>query len=124
MTAQISYKKILVIDDDALFLKPLTKFLTLMKYQVNIADNGYKALDLYESIKFDLIITDLNMEGMNGVEVINYIGERYPDTKIIVISGYVDRKEFQDIKNISRVFAIFEKPVDFESLLKKIKEII
>jgi DNA-binding NtrC family response regulator len=124
MNIQMAYKKILVIDDDDLFLRPLTKFLTLMKYQVNIANSGYKALDLYESIKFDLIITDLRMEGMSGVEVINYISERYPDARIIVISGYVDETEFQNINKVANVSAIFEKPIDFEKLLKKIKEII
>ena len=124
MAALQSYKKILVIDDDELFLKPLTKFLTLMKFQVNIADSGYKALDLYESIKFDLIITDLKMEGMSGIDVINFISEKYHDAKIIVISGFVDENEFKDLKNISKVSAIFEKPVDFEKLLAKIKEVI
>lgn len=118
------FKKILIIDDDLTFLKPLCKFLTLMKYQVNIAENGLSGLNLHDYIKFDLIITDLKMEGMNGIELINFLLTRYPETKIMVISGHIDLEEFQEIKNNKYVKAIFEKPVDYEQLLKKIKEII
>jgi len=95
-----------------------------MKYQVNIAENGLSGLNLHDYIKFNLIITDLKMEGMNGIELINFLLTRYPETKIMVISGHIDLEEFQEIKNNKYVKAIFEKPVDYEQLLKKIKEII
>ena len=124
MTTSLSFKKILIIDDDILYIKPLTKFLTLMKYQVNIAENGLNGIDLHKSLKFDLIITDLKMEGMNGLEVIKLLSDKYPETKIIVVSGYINQKEFQDIKNIQNVAALYQKPVDYEELLNKIKEII
>jgi len=119
-----SYKKILVIDDDEVFLKPLIKFLTLMKFQVNIANSGLNGIDLHQAIKFNLIITDLKMEGISGVEVVKKISEKYPDTKIIVVSGFVNEEEFQDIKNNTSVAAIYEKPIDYDVLLKKINEII
>ncbi len=123
-----SYKKILIIDDEELFLKPLTKFLTLMKYQVNIATDGSYGIDLQNSIKFDLIITDLKMKNLNGIEVINFLSKKYPETKIIVVSAYVNSEEYADmikeIKNNKYVKALFQKPVIFDELLAKIKEII
>ncbi|OHD08418.1 MAG: hypothetical protein A2086_07660 [Spirochaetes bacterium GWD1_27_9] len=124
MPKSYAYKKILIIDDDEIFLKPLIKFLTLMKFQVNIASNGVIGIDLHKTIKFDLIITDLKMEKMNGIEVIKLINKNYPDSKLIVVSGFVNDSEFQEIKNSPNVAAIYEKPVDYEELLAKIKEII
>lgn len=123
-----SFKKILIIDDEEIFLKPLTKFLTLMKYQVNIATDGIYGIDLQNSIKFDLIITDLKMKNLNGIEVINFLSEKYPDTKIIVVSAYINSEEYsqmiEEIKNNKFVKAIFQKPVIFDELLNKIKEIL
>lgn len=125
---ETAFKKILIIDDEEMFLKPLTKFLTLMKYQVNIATDGTHGIDLQESIKFDLIITDLKMENLNGIEVINFLSEKYPDTKIIVVSAYVNDPEYYDmireIKSNQYVKAVFQKPVVFDELLNKIKEIL
>ena len=123
-----SFKKILIIDDEEIFLKPLTKFLTLMKYQVNIATDGSYGIDLQQSIKFDLIITDLKMKNLNGIEVINFLSEKYPETKIIVVSAYVNSEEYsqmiEQIKNNKYVKSVFQKPVVFDELLNKIKEII
>ncbi|HPO49204.1 MAG TPA: response regulator [Spirochaetota bacterium] len=124
MSKSYAFKKILIIDDDEIFLRPLIKFLTLMKFQVNIANSGIKGVELYSEIKFDLVITDLKMEDMNGIEVVNLIAKKYPDSKIIVISGFLNDDEFCEIKNNPHVVSIFEKPLDFEVLLEKIKEII
>ncbi|HOV13499.1 MAG TPA: response regulator [Spirochaetota bacterium] len=124
MSKSYAFKKILIIDDDEIFLRPLIKFLTLMKFQVNIANSGVKGVELYGEIKFDLVITDLKMEEMNGIEVVNLITKNYPQSKIIVISGFLNSDEFQEIKNNPHVVTIFEKPLDYEVLLEKIKEII
>ena len=50
-------------------------------------------LDLQDNIQFDLIITDLRMEGMSGSEAIMKISAKYPDAKIVVISGYLEEDE-------------------------------
>lgn len=119
----MSYKKILIIEDEEVFLKPLQKFLTLKRFQVNIAKNATVGLDLQDNINFDIIITDLKMEGMTGVDAINRISAKYPNARIIVVSGFLEESEFKDIKNNSHVSAVYEKPIDFNMLLEKIREI-
>ncbi len=118
-----SYKKILIIDDDQLFLKPLIKFLTMNKFQINIANSGIDGIDLQELIRFDLIITDLKMEGMSGIEVINYILSKHPEAKIIVMSGFLNEDQYEELSS-KNVVAIFEKPFDYDELLTKVKEAI
>lgn len=116
------YKKLLVIEDDDLFSTPLVRFLTQNHFQVNLAKEADFGVELQEYINFDLIITDLQLDGTSGKEAINRIAKKYPETKIIVISGYIGvKKEFSDIKNNPYVCAVFEKPVDFTTLLETIK---
>lgn len=124
MDSRTAFKKILVIDDDELFLKPLIKYLTMMKYQVNKANRGDHGLDLHKTLQFDLIITDLRMEGINGLEVIKLINENHPGTKIIVISGFVNEDEFGEIRDNKSVVGIFQKPVDYNTLNEKIREVV
>jgi DNA-binding NtrC family response regulator len=119
-----NYSKILLIDDDEIFIKPLSKFLTLNKFQVNNAMSAETAVNLQNNINFDLIITDLNLGESSGIDAINKIVNKYPDAKIIVISGYLNNQEFNSINKNKQVAAIFEKPIDYDELLKKINEII
>lgn len=116
------YKKLLVIEDDDLFSTPLVRFLTQNRFQVNLAKEATFGVELQENINFDLIITDLQLDGMNGKEAIDKIAKKYPETKIIVMSGYIGvKEEFNDIKNNPYVCAVFEKPIDYIKLLETIK---
>lgn len=116
------YKKLLVIEDDDLFSTPLVRFLSQNQFQVNLAKEADFGVELQENINFDLIITDLQLNGKSGTEAIERISNKYPETKIIVISGFIGVKdEFCDIKNNPHVCAVFGKPVDFAKLLKTIK---
>ena len=116
------YRKLLVIEDDDLFSIPLVRFLTQNQFQVNLAKEATFGVELQENINFDLIITDLQMDGMSGKEAIDKIAEKYPETKIIVMSGYIGvKEEFCDIKDNPYVCAVFEKPIDYMQLLETIK---
>ena len=89
---------------------------------MNLAKEATFGVELQENINFDLIITDLQMDGMSGKEAIDKIAEKYPETKIIVMSGYIGvKEEFCDIKNNPYVCAVFEKPIDYMQLLETIK---
>lgn len=63
-------KKILLVDDSATMLMSMTGVLTRLGYKVEAQENGPEALQAIENFKPDLMITDLNMPGMNGIELI------------------------------------------------------
>lgn len=116
------YRKLLIIEDDDLFSAPLVRFLLQNQFQVNLAKEADFGVELQENINFDLIITDLQLNGKSGTEAIEKISKKHPKIKIIAMSGSVGIKdEFHNIKNNPHVCAIFEKPIDFMKLLEKIK---
>ena len=122
MTA--SFKKILIIDDDDVFVKPLRKFLTLNKFQVNVAENGMNGLELQTALDVDLIITDLRMEGMTGIDVINNVSKTFPNTPIMVVSGFINDSEFGGVDGYKNVVGVYQKPIDYEKVIEQIKNVI
>ncbi len=84
-------EKILVIDDNNSTRGILSKMLCRLGYEVSSADNGENGLNLFLNNKFDLVITDLNMPGMNGIDLTYCIKEKSPYTLVVLMTG--DEKE-------------------------------
>jgi len=81
-------KHILVVDDEPLVRRSLSEFLTLEGYTVSIASNGREALDLLRSYTADIVITDLKMPELNGLQLLKHIKKTYPETCVILVTGY------------------------------------
>ncbi len=79
--------KILVVDDDRDFAEMLGKALTSFRYEVLRAGDGREALRLYDPQTVGLVLTDLLMPDMEGVELIVALRRRFPGVKIIAMSG-------------------------------------
>lgn len=79
--------RILSIDDDPTFLEIISFYLEKSGYTVFKSKNGYEALDIFDEIKPELILCDLYMPGMSGLELIELLRMKSPDTPVIVISG-------------------------------------
>ncbi len=84
-------QSILIIDDEALILDTMSKDLADQGYQVDTAENGEEGILKFRKTRHDLVITDLIMEGVNGIEVAKEVKELKPDTKIIFVTGYGTR---------------------------------
>ena len=81
-------RHILVVDDEPLVRNSLSEMLTLSGYSVTSASNGREALELLKSYTADIVISDLKMPQMDGVELLKQIREFYPDTPVILITGF------------------------------------
>ena len=79
---------ILLVDDDDDVRETSADMLTELGYRVQQADCGQKALDLLETSGFDVMVTDIRMPGMSGIELSSVALTRYHDLKIILVSGY------------------------------------
>jgi DNA-binding NtrC family response regulator len=80
--------RILVVDDELNICQSCAKVLKKMKYEVDYALNGYDALKMMGAQPFDVILTDLKMSSLGGMEVLRRVKEAFPDTQVIVMTGY------------------------------------
>jgi len=121
-------KKILVIDDEELIIKSLRKLLEKNGFIVFVAKKGQDALAMIEEENFDLIIVDIRMPGMNGVETtqgIYKILENKKQRKLPTnfITGYVDQRIEKEAKALKPAAYIY-KPFDIPELVDKVKEVL
>ncbi|OQY48513.1 MAG: hypothetical protein B6240_04640 [Desulfobacteraceae bacterium 4572_87] len=79
--------RILVMEDDVAISAALDMILTEAGYNIDLAETGEAALELFEKKDFDLIIADLKLPGINGMEVIKQIKEKKPEMQVVVITG-------------------------------------
>ncbi len=80
--------KILLVDDEIINLENIRHYLIKQGYSLQIAENGYTAIELIDNHLFDLIITDLKMEGMDGCQVMEYCKQKLPEAEVIIMTGY------------------------------------
>jgi DNA-binding NtrC family response regulator len=112
----MSKGKILVIDDEAIVRTSCSRSLSPEGYEVKLSQNGADAMKMLEEESFDLVLTDLKMPDIDGIEVLKMIKQRWPRTEVIVVTGYqtVDTA----VKSIKLgAFDYLEKPFTPDSLI-------
>ena len=80
--------KILIVDDDKGVCESLEELLRMEEFQADSAGSGEIALEALSGEKYDLVLLDIRMPGIDGVEVMHEIRKYHPDTRIIIITGY------------------------------------
>ncbi len=80
--------KILVVDDEDIVRTSCNRALTPEGYEVKMARNGLDGLKMASEEHFDLVLTDLKMPDMDGIEVLRKIKEQWPGVEVIIITGY------------------------------------
>lgn len=118
-------KKILLIDDEELIIKSLRKLLEKNGFTVFVAKNGQDALVMTEDESFDLIIADIRMPGINGVETIRAIYKNLENNNqknipTIFVTGYANEEIKQKAKALKPIAYIY-KPFDIQELVDKVK---
>lgn len=112
--------KILVIDDERSIRNTLKDILEYEKYSVDLAEDGIKALEKVKTAEYDIILCDIKMPGMDGIEVLEKLQELIPDTPVVMISGHgnIDTA----VESIKKgAFDYIEKPLDLNRLLITIR---
>ncbi|HGJ67161.1 TPA: sigma-54-dependent Fis family transcriptional regulator [bacterium] len=80
--------KILLIEDDETMRDGMTQVLKRAKHDIKTASNGIDGVEIFKKEKFDLVITDYKMEGMNGIEVLEKIKSINEETEVLIITAY------------------------------------
>ena len=119
--------KIMVVDDEqdvkVLFEQRFRREIRSGKIEFHFAFSGEGGLEYLENngtAKLVLILSDINMPGMNGLELLKKIKERYPKLPVFMITAYGDEHNYQMAMDYGAE-AYFDKPIDFDDLKNKIQ---
>jgi DNA-binding NtrC family response regulator len=113
--------RVLVVDDEADFLKTLVNRLRKRNLEVSGVASGEKALGLLDKEAFDVVILDVKMPGMDGVEVLREMKRKWPLMEVIMLTGHVSVES--GIEGMKRgAFDYIMKPMDIDALVDKMRK--
>ncbi|NLY18223.1 MAG: response regulator [Clostridiaceae bacterium] len=118
--------RILIVDDERLIRKGLIAKLAHNNVScswIGEAGNGKEALEIIKAESPDIVITDIKMPVMDGIQLIRHCHEKFPDVKFLIMSGYAEFSYAEQALNMG-VSAYILKPVDDEKFVKSINKIM
>ncbi len=113
---------ILVIDDQEPIRGLLRRALEGANYEVLEASNGRLGLELYRERLAELVITDIFMPEMNGLEMMVELKRKFPEVKVIVMSGGLESEGALNVAKQLGARQTFRKPLDIETLLNAVRD--
>ena len=118
-----NYNKIhlLMVDDEAKFLETITKRLKLKFFEITSATNGVDAIEAARKGQFDVAVIDLQMPGIDGVQVLEILKKNHKYLEVLILSGHATVESAVDCTKLG-AFKILEKPCEFDKLVDAIKE--
>ena len=119
----ISTKKIMVVDDEKDFLFAMEYWLKSKGYEVRTAGDGLKALDLVKEFNPHLILLDIRMPGMDGVECLKHIREFDKEVPVIIITAFIGEDKVAEVKPY-QIAGLFYKDKDFSEGLSLLEAVL
>jgi DNA-binding NtrC family response regulator len=118
-------KNIVVVEDDVWLLDILKIVLSRQGFEVRAVSNGHEAIQMLEEKPAELVITDIFMEEMNGMDVVRIVKKQFPKTKIIAMSGGSPVVMMDSLSVAKKLGAdrVLQKPADIPSLLNVVEEL-
>ena len=110
--------EILVVDDDALIRNTLSELLS-HEHLCQTAETAEIALAKLEAQTFDVVLTDISMPGLSGLELLGHVLQKYPETPVIIISGISDQDHAQGLIKLG-AFDYLLKPFRLEVVEKSV----
>ena len=118
-------KKLLIVDDEETLTYSLYQSFILSQnnYEVVTAASGDEAAEKLITMNFDLVLTDIKMPGMDGLELLSLIKSKYPETKVIVMTAYGSLEKKDEALEKGASFYI-EKPFEIKEIKQLVLEIL
>jgi DNA-binding NtrC family response regulator len=115
--------EICIIDDEVVVCKRLQQFLTKAKYGVETFVDSTNAIKRITEKKFDIVVTDIRMDNIDGMDVLNHVIKKGENTKVILITGYATIEIAREAQ-AKGAFDFISKPFRPQELLKVIEEAV
>ncbi|MEW6615595.1 MAG: response regulator [Thermodesulfobacteriota bacterium] len=113
--------KVLLVDDEEEFVKALAERLEMRDLSSDTVYDGEGALSYVENQEPDVMVLDLKMPGIDGMDVLKKVKMAYPDIEVIMLTGHGTKKDEEEARRLG-IFDYMEKPVDIDSLVKRMKD--
>jgi DNA-binding response OmpR family regulator len=113
---------ILIVDDEQTISKALSRIFCLHKFQVDIASDGKEALHTALKNKYDLILLDVILPGMNGVEVLAKLREKKPKLPVIMMTAYSNAEALKKAEELGASDAILKPFDNIENVVRRVKK--
>jgi YesN/AraC family two-component response regulator len=114
-------RNLLIVDDEIDLTDAMSEVLSQIGFKVGTANDGLEAFNYAQNHPVDLIITDVRMPNMDGLELIQRLSMQFPKLGFIVISGFAVKDE-KDILSMPGVKRFEHKPVDPKKIISIVKE--
>jgi DNA-binding response OmpR family regulator len=111
--------KVLLVDDEEEFVETLADRLEMRDMEAGAVFNGAQALDAVKKEEPDVIVLDVKMPGMDGIEVLRRVKKAYPNVEVIILTGHGTDKDEEAARNLG-AFDYIRKPADIEFLVPRI----
>jgi DNA-binding NtrC family response regulator len=113
--------RLMIVDDEIKFLKSIAQRLELRDFDVTTATNGQEALEIAQTQKFDLVLLDLKMPGLNGKQVLEVLKREHKFLEVIILTGHGSIDSAVECTRLG-AFDYLPKPYELEKLLDKLLE--
>jgi diguanylate cyclase (GGDEF)-like protein len=115
-------QQILIVDDDLAVRDSMAEFITLSGYDCQMAASAEEAIDVLKASDFQVVITDITMPGMDGLELTDLI-KKYYDIDVIVMTGYSGQYSYEEAIGKGASDFVF-KPIRFQELVLRLKRVL
>jgi CheY-like chemotaxis protein len=112
--------RLLLVDDNEELLFSLARAFRKAGFEVRSAPDAEQALALLDGQEPDLVLTDLRLPGLSGLDLLRHVRERYPQVPVVLVTGYGD-EETRQAARTHGAHALLTKPVFREELLKAVR---
>lgn len=116
--------RILVVDDENEIRDMLSRHFRFIGYEVNTAANGQEALEILEKERTDIVISDIMMPVMGGIEMLDTIRQQYPMVHVIMITGYVTLENALACMRLGADTCIFKPLEDLAELEEAVSKAV
>jgi len=113
--------KVLLVDDEEDFVKTLAERIKMRDLGSEVALNGEQALQIVDDKVPDVMVLDLKMPGIDGMEVLRRVRKAYPQVQVIILTGHGSDKDEEEARRLG-AFEYLKKPVDIGKLVHTLKE--
>jgi DNA-binding NtrC family response regulator len=112
--------KVLYVDDEEDFVRTLAERMDMRDLGGDVALSGQEALGMLEEDRPDVMVLDLRMPGLDGLEVLRRVKKAYPEIEVIILTGHGSEKDEEEARRLG-AFDYLRKPVELETLMDVIR---